>query len=187
MPPSLSAKELATATCPPRLTMTGCSLVASSSSGAVGRRFSARFTSCQASEVLIHWNEAAILRSKNKMVMCIFKGRQDGQLRGIYHVGTGADHTIQAVRVLRDSDDPFVADGDGTVDLAILGHGVDGSCTDHQVRQAEGSIGCARKHDSGLLFLSCSLLSRCLSTVLYPIIPQHMSQMPWLPQEISLV
>jgi hypothetical protein len=73
------------------------------------------------------------------MVMGVFESRQDGQIPGIEDLGSGVDQPVQAMGVLRDRHDPFIADGDGLVDRAMLGHGVNVACTDQQVRQARST------------------------------------------------
>ncbi len=83
----------------------------------------------------VNRNQAHILRREHEMVMGIFESRQDGQIRGIQDLGIGADQPVQAMGVLRDRHDPSIADGGGLVDRAMLGHGVNGTCTDQQVRQ----------------------------------------------------
>src|SRR5436190_17548610 len=85
---------------------------------------------------LINRNQAHVLRSQNEMVMGVFESRQNGHIRGIDDVGISADRAIQAMWVLRDRHDPFIAYGDGLVDRAMLGHGVNRAGTDQPVRQA---------------------------------------------------
>ncbi|TMC17183.1 MAG: hypothetical protein E6J36_20190 [Chloroflexi bacterium] len=68
--------------------------------------------------------------------MGVFESRQNGQIRGIQDVGSCADQPVQAMGVLRDRHDPFITDGDGLVEHAMPGHGVNGGCTDQQLRQA---------------------------------------------------
>src|SRR5437763_687671 len=63
------------------------------------------------------------------MVMGVFESRQNGQIRGIQDVGSCADQPVQAMGVLRDRHDPFITDGDGLVERAMPGHGVNGVCT----------------------------------------------------------
>src|SRR3989440_347714 len=78
----------------------------------------------------VNRNQAHILRREHEMVMGVFESRQDGQIRGIEDVGTGADQPIQAMGVLRHRYDPFIADGDSLVDRSMLGHGVNSACPD---------------------------------------------------------
>src|SRR5436305_504532 len=110
----------------------------------------------------VNRNQAHILRRENEMVMGVFESRQDGQIRGIEDVGIGANQPVQAMGVLRNRYDPFIADGESLVDRAMLGHRVNSACTDQQVRQAESMRRRRRKQVlvHYLLFLSVSPVVR---------------------------
>src|SRR5262249_25054247 len=49
------------------------------------------------------------------------------------------DQAVEPMRVGRDGDDPFVADGDGAIHRAVFGHRVDRPRSDDLVGQADGA------------------------------------------------
>ena len=85
---------------------------------------------------LVGLHVAQVLGSQDEVVVIVVEGRDDGDPGLIDHVGASRDQPIQTVWVFRDRDDPLVAQGDGTVDLAALGHRVDRLSTYDPVDQA---------------------------------------------------